>query len=144
MNRVQPWSIAACLLASGYVHADLYVHGYRALPAIGPAFLLQASGSFALALLLMAGAPALFRWLAAAPAGGALVAFVLSRTTGLFGFTGQGLRPAPQAVVSVLAEILVLVLLAAPFVNRCLDREWKQDVTDTDVTRVRISRWWAS
>jgi hypothetical protein len=135
MNRFQRMSIAGCLAASGYVHADLYVRGYRALPVIGAAFLLQASVSFAVALLLVAGGPALLRWFAAALAGGALGGFVLSRTIGLFGFAGQGLRPAPQAVVSVLAEIQVLLLLAAPFAARWLDRDWADDVVITPALR---------
>jgi len=47
---------AVCLAVTGYVHADLYIHGYRVIPFIGPAFLVQASGSFAVALLLIVGA----------------------------------------------------------------------------------------
>ena len=42
-----PWwlrvGIGATLAVSGVIHAYLYVHGYRYIPTIGPAFLLQAS-----------------------------------------------------------------------------------------------------
>jgi hypothetical protein len=105
---------AVCLAASGYLHAELYVHGYRAIPVIGPSFLLQASGSFAVALLLLVGGPAIPRLGAAALAAGALFGFVLSRTVGLFGFVERGLDPAPQALLSLLAEVAVLLLLAVP------------------------------
>ncbi|CAM5444925.1 hypothetical protein SCANM63S_01284 [Streptomyces canarius] len=34
---------AATLAAGGYLHAQLYVDGYRFIPVIGPLFLLQAA-----------------------------------------------------------------------------------------------------
>ena len=109
---------AACLAASGYVHAELYVHGYRTIPGIGPAFLLQASGSIAVALLLLIGAPLILRLAAAALTAGALGGFVLSRTVGVFGFVERGLQPAPQALISLLVEIATLGLLAIPLLRR--------------------------
>jgi hypothetical protein len=103
---------AGCLAASGVIHAQLYLHGYRAIPGIGPAFLLQASGSFAVALLLVLTPAAVLRLAAAALAAGALVGFILSRTIGVLGFVEYGLQPAPQALISVLVEIVTLGLLA--------------------------------
>jgi hypothetical protein len=44
---------------------------------------------------------------------GALVAFALSRTVGLFGFAERGWDPSPQAAVSVIAEVLTMVFVAA-------------------------------
>ena len=104
--------IAAVLLAlSGYIHADLYLHGYRVIPLVGPAFLLQASGSFAIALLLLLGNVFLLRLAAAGLAAGALVGFVMSRTVGIGTFVEHGFDPAPQALISVLAEVAVLAVL---------------------------------
>lgn len=104
--------IAAVLLAlSGYIHADLYLHGYRAIPLVGPAFLLQASGSFAIALLLLLGNVFLLRLAAAGLAAGALAGFVMSRTVGIGTFVERGFDPAPQALISVLAEVAVLAVL---------------------------------
>ena len=104
--------IAAVLLAlSGYIHADLYLHGYRAIPLVGPAFLLQASGSFAIALLLLLGNVFLLRLAAAGLAAGALAGFVVSRTVGIGTFVERGFDPAPQALISVLAEVAVLAVL---------------------------------
>ena len=112
--------IAAGLALTGYLHADLYVHGYRGLHVIGPSFLWLAGASFALAALFVVAAllvvatavpePALLRLAAAALAAGALAGFALSRTVGLFGFLERGLQPAPQALLSLVAESAVLLL----------------------------------
>jgi hypothetical protein len=104
-------AVAALLAVSGYLHAELYVHGYRAIPRIGSLFLLQASGSFAIAVLLPLTAYLPLRLVAAGLAAGALGGFVLSRTVGVLGFTERGWEPAPQALLSVLAEIAVLLLI---------------------------------
>lgn len=111
---------AVCLAISGYLHAELYVHGYRAIPGVGPAFLLQAGASFALAVLLLVAAPVIVRLGAAGAALGALGGFVLSRTVGMFGFVERGFDPAPQALLSVLAELAVLLLLAVPELPRAV------------------------
>jgi hypothetical protein len=60
MTRV---GIAAAVAVSGISHAYLYMHGYRHIPTIGVAFLLQASGSFS-AVRHGFGGPR--RWLPAA------------------------------------------------------------------------------
>jgi hypothetical protein len=103
--------VAAALAVTGYVHADLYRHGYRVIHVVGPGFLLLAAGCFALAVLLLIGWPVVLRLGAAALAGGALVGFAASRTVGVFGFTERGLQPAPQALLSLVAEVAVLALL---------------------------------
>jgi hypothetical protein len=100
------------LAVSGVIHADLYIHGYRHIPTVGPAFLLQASVFCALAVLIALGAPDWFSWAAAALSVGTLIAFALSRTVGLFGFTERGLQPAPQAVLSLITEVLTVALVA--------------------------------
>ncbi|GAA1025610.1 MULTISPECIES: hypothetical protein [Amycolatopsis] len=112
MNTVLRLATAVCLAASGYLHAQLYVGGYRVIPVIGPSFLVQASAAFAVAVLVAVGGPFLLRLAAAALAAGALAGFVLSRTTGLFGFSERGFQPAPEALLSVLTEAAVLVLVA--------------------------------
>jgi hypothetical protein len=103
--------IAVATAVSGYLHADLYVHGYRYLDWIGPMFLLQAAGSFAVALLLPVTASPVLRLGALGLAGGALAGFVLSRTVGILGFTERGWVPAPQAALTVVAETVALLLL---------------------------------
>jgi hypothetical protein len=110
--------LAASLIVSAASHAYVYVHGYQHVPEIGAAFMAQASVSFAIALLILAGGPAWLRWAGAAVAAGSLVAFVLSRTVGLSGFSERGWEPAPYAVVSVAAEALTVVLWAAVLAAR--------------------------
>ncbi|MFE4333058.1 hypothetical protein ACFRQM_27635 [Streptomyces sp. NPDC056831] len=105
--------LAATLAASGYIHAQLYIDGYRYIHVIGPLFLLQAAAAFAVAALLLLAAPLLLRIAAAAVAIGALAGFATSRTIGLFGFTERGLQPAPQALLSLIAETLTLLIVVA-------------------------------
>jgi hypothetical protein len=110
--------IAAGMAVSGISHAYLYIHGYQHIPTIGAAFMLQASVSFAVAVLILIGGPEWLQWAAAMVAGGALIAFVLSRTVGLFGFSERGWQPSPHAAVSVVAELLTVGLWAAYLVGR--------------------------
>jgi hypothetical protein len=110
--------IAAGMAVSGISHAYLYMHGYQHIPTIGAAFMLQASVSFAVAVLILIGGPEWLQWAAAMVAGGALIAFVLSRTVGLFGFSERGWQPSPHAAVSVVAELLTVGLWAACLVGR--------------------------
>ncbi|MEU6346080.1 hypothetical protein ABZ883_34585 [Streptomyces sp. NPDC046977] len=106
------WATAATLAGGGYIHAQLYLAEYRFVHIVGPMFLLQAGASFALAALLLWGSPPLLlRAAAAGVALGALGGFAASRTVGVFGFTERGLQPAPQAVLSLLAETGTLLLL---------------------------------
>jgi hypothetical protein len=110
--------IAATLAVSGITHAYLYIHGYSHIPTIGIAFLVQASISLSAAVLILIGGPTWLRWAAAMLAGGTLVAFVLSRTVGLSGFSERGWDPSPHAAISFSAELLTVVLWAAFLVNR--------------------------
>lgn len=110
--------LAASLTISAASHAYLYVHGYQHVPTIGTAFMAQASVSFAIALLILAGGPGWLRWAAAALAGGSLFAFAASRTIGLFGFSERGWDPTPYAAVSVGAELLTVALWAGVLVTR--------------------------
>jgi hypothetical protein len=109
--------LAASLAVSAASHSYLYVHGYQHIPRIGIGFLLQASVSFALAVLILVGGPGWLRWAAAAVAGGSLVAFALSRTVGLFGFTERGWDPSPYAASSVAAEVVTVVLWAGVLIR---------------------------
>ena len=116
MNTVSQWAmrvgIGATLAVSGVIHAYLYIHGYNHVPTVGPAFLLQASMFCALAVLVLAGGPYSLQLAGALLSVGTLIAFALSRTMGLFGFTERGWEPSPQAEVSVIAEVFTVVLVA--------------------------------
>jgi hypothetical protein len=124
MRKIGPLAlraaVAACLATIGYVHADLYLTGYREIKVIGPSFLWLASAAFAVALLFLVADPVVLRILALALSVGALGGFVLSRTAGVFGFVERGWTPVPQALVSVIAEGAVLFLIGAPVLARRL------------------------
>jgi hypothetical protein len=103
---------ALCLATTGFIHAQLYVHGYRAIPWIGPMFLLQGAAALAVGLLLLVAGPVVLQLAAAGLCAGSLVGFGLSRTVGVFGFVERGFDPRPQALLSLLTEVAVLALLA--------------------------------
>jgi hypothetical protein len=108
------FGVAATLAVSGVIHAYLYIDGgYRYIPTVGTGFLIQASIFCALAVLILVGAPQLFSWAGGVLSIGALGAFALSRTVGLFGFIERGWSPSPYAALSVIAEALTVVLVAA-------------------------------
>lgn len=109
--------LAASLVASAVSHTYLYVHGYQYIPTIGTGFLIQASVSFAIALLILGG-PGWLRWAGAAVAAGSLVAFTASRTFGLFGFSERGWDPSPYAAISAGAEVLTVAIWAGVLVAR--------------------------
>jgi hypothetical protein len=117
MNFLLRLGLALSLVVSAASHAYLYIHGYQHIPKIGTAFQIQASIFFALAVLILIGGPGWLRWVAAAGSGGSLVAFVLSRTVGLFGFTEMGWEPSPYAASSVAAEVLTVLLWASGLVG---------------------------
>jgi hypothetical protein len=130
---------AGLVAAGGYVHFCLYRHGYRTIPKIGVGFLLQAVTSVAVVAALLVGphllarvvhvtdrlANAVTELAAAMLAVGTLVAFALSRTPGgLFNFQERGLEPAPQALIALVAEIGVLVVVAASLLaNHAMQRD---------------------
>ncbi|MFI6725716.1 hypothetical protein NRF20_08490 [Streptomyces sp. R-74717] len=68
------------LAASGYIHAQLYIDGYRFIHVIGPLFLLQASAAFAVASFLLLAAPVLLRIAAAGDEHGRVAGGVRRRT----------------------------------------------------------------
>jgi hypothetical protein len=117
MNFLLRLGLAMSLAVGAASHSYLYVHGYQHIPAIGTGFLIQASVSFALAVLILVGGPGWLHWAAAAVAGGSVAAFVLSRTVGLFGFLEMGWEPSPYAASSVVAEVLTVLLWAGEVVG---------------------------
>ena len=131
-NLVLQVAIGVSVAVSGVVHAYLYANGYRDIPTVGPAFLLQGSVFCALAVLILVGGPAWLQLAAAAGAAGSLVAFALSRTVGLFGFVETGWEPSPYAALSVVVEALTMVLVGARVITwLARDRKNLADSADT-------------
>jgi len=106
------------LVATGAIHLDLYLTGYRTIPTIGWMFLLQVIAAFALAaaVLLLASWPA--------AAAGALFAlstlggYLLSLRIGLFGFREVRTTAGIVAGVIEVAAFAVLAVLAVLAVSR--------------------------
>ena len=107
---------AGLLIATGAIHLDLYLTGYRTIPTIGWLFLLQVITAFALGLAVLAIPGRLVipsRLAAAAGAGFALATlggYLLSVWTGLFGF--KEVRTT-AGIVAGLIEVAAFAVLAA-------------------------------
>lgn len=110
MNTAYRIALTVSLAVSGYTHSHLYIVGYQYIPSIGPAFLVQAGAFFAMSVLIIVGAPNWMVTAAGLGSAGTLVAFALSRTIGLFGFSEHGWDPAPYAMLSVLTELAAVAL----------------------------------
>ena len=106
---------AGLLIATGAIHLDLYLTGYRTIPAIGWLFLLQVIAAFGLGLTVLAvGRPARAGRLAAAAGAGFALAtlggYLLTVWAGLFGF--KEVRTTAGIVAGVI-EVAAFAVLAA-------------------------------
>ena len=103
---------AALLAATGGIHLDLYLTGYRSIPTIGWLFLLQVIAAFGLALVVLVSGS---RLAAAAGAGFALSTlggYLLSVWIGLFGFKEVRTTAGIVAGVIEVAAFAALAILA--------------------------------
>ena len=104
------------LVATGAIHLDLYLTGYRNIPTIGWMFGLQVLGAFSLALAIACTRSWIVAAAGAAFALSTLAGYLLSVWVGLFGFkevrTTAGLvaGAVEDATVIVLAAYVVLAL----------------------------------
>jgi predicted lipoprotein with Yx(FWY)xxD motif len=106
---------AGLLIATGAIHLDLYLTGYRTIPTIGWLFLLQVIAAFGLGPTVLAvGRPALAGRLAAAAGAGFALAtlggYLLTVWAGLFGF--KEVRTTAGIVAGVI-EVAAFAVLAA-------------------------------
>ena len=105
---------AALLVASGAIHLDLYLTGYRTIPTIGPLFLLQVIAAFVLAAAILVTG----NWLVAAVGAGFAVSvlggYLLSLWVGLFGFTEVRTTAGIVAGIIDVAAFATLAMAAAP------------------------------
>jgi predicted lipoprotein with Yx(FWY)xxD motif len=110
---------AGLLVATGAIHLDLYLTGYRTIPTIGWLFLLQVIAAFGLAAAVLATGS---RLAAAASAGFALATlggYLLSIWVGLFGFTEVRTTAGLVAGIIEVAAFAVLALMTlAPATDR--------------------------
>ena len=98
---------AVSVLVSAIVHLQLWIEGFRSIPVIGPAFLLNAVGGAAIAVAVLVWRHWLPLAAAVAFGAGTLGAFLLSTTVGLFGVQ-ERLLGGPQ-VIAALSEVAAIV-----------------------------------
>jgi len=103
---------AGLLAATGGIHLDLYLTGYRTIPTIGWLFLLQVIAAFALALLVAATRSRLVWAAGAGFAASTLGGYLLSIWVGLFGFKEVRTTSGIVAGALEVASVAVLGLLA--------------------------------
>ena len=101
---------AGLLIATGAIHLDLYLTGYRSIPAIGWPFLLQVIAAFGLALAVLAIPSRLVAAAAAVFPLATLGGYLLSVWIGLFGFTEVR---TTAGIVAGVVEVAAFVVLAA-------------------------------
>ena len=120
----RPWQLAlrvagaGLLAATAAIHLDLYLTGYRTIPAIGWLFLLQVIMGFGLAAAVLTSGR---RIVAAAGAGFALATlggYLLSVWAGLFGFTEIRTTAGIVAGVIEVTAFAVLAVAAAAAASR--------------------------
>jgi predicted lipoprotein with Yx(FWY)xxD motif len=100
---------AGLLAATGAIHLDLYLTGYKNIPTIGWLFLLQVIAAFGLALLVLVRGGRLAALLGAGFAVATLGGYLLSIWFGLFGFTEVR---TTAGIVAGLIEIATFAVLA--------------------------------
>ena len=89
-SRWAPWGMrgvgAAALFATGGIHLDLYVTGYRFIPTIGVLFILQVVAAMTLGIVVVAIPRRIAAIAGALFALSTLGGYLLSLWVGLFGF----------------------------------------------------------
>lgn len=113
MPRFFRFAAATLVLAGGAIHLSLYLDGYRSIPRIGVVFVANV-----VAAVVLAGALALRPMRASALAalsfsGATMVAFLLSRTTGLLGFMEAGWDTKSASAFAI--EALTIAVLGIWF-----------------------------
>jgi len=108
--RILRFGGAGFILLNGGVHLYLWDHAYRQIRVMGPLFLLNAVAALLIAVALIWKPEGITALLALALSAGTFMAFVLSVTIGLFGFT---VGWDQNAVIAVVAEMGAIVLLGS-------------------------------
>jgi hypothetical protein len=114
MERVSRLCAVAFVAVSGLIHLQLWQSGYRGIPNIGRLFMANVVVSAALALAVLVRSNVRLNLAGVVFSAGSLVALVLSRTVGIFGFTERAWTD--QAVQATTAELGAIVAFAAAVV----------------------------
>lgn len=96
------------LAATGGIHLDLFLTGYRNIPTIGPLFMLQVIGAFVLAAALLISGHRLVALCGAGFAASTLGGYLLSVWVGLFGFKEVS---TPAGIAAGIIEVALVFVL---------------------------------
>jgi hypothetical protein len=110
MKPIARVAAATFVLVGGGIHLELWRSGYRSIDYIGPMFMANVVLSVVLALALLIRPDVRVAVAGVAFSVGSLIALVLSRTTGLLGFTERAWTD--MAVQATTAEIGAVVAIA--------------------------------
>ena len=114
MTLVPRLLASVMIAAGGFIHLELWSDGYRGIPRVGTLFVVNAVASVLLAVGLLVTGDRRLTLAAAVLSLSSLVALVLSRTSGFFGFVEPTWTPeALQAVAAELGALVALALVAA-------------------------------
>jgi hypothetical protein len=100
---------ALCILASGGVHLELWRQSYRAIPVIGPLFMLNVVAAAVIGIGLLLKPEGFLALGALLFATATFVGFVASTSIGLFGFTTGWDANAVEAAAVEIGAIVVLL-----------------------------------
>ncbi len=114
--RISGIVAATFLLVGGGIHLDLWLSGYRGITYIGPLFVANVAVSALLVLALLIRPNVKVAIAGGLFSVGSALALVLSRTTGLLGFTERAWTN--MAVQATTAEIGAVVAMAFVLVAR--------------------------
>ncbi len=126
---------AGLLTATGAIHLDLYLTGYRSIPVIGWLFLLQVIAAFGLAAAVLVSGS---RLAAAAGAGFALSTlggYLLSVQFGLFGF--KEIRTTAGIIAGVI-EVAAFAVLAVLALSPAAQRQPARSVGSSSAMLARL------
>lgn len=117
-SRARRWRLvlrlagAGLLAATGAIHLDLYLTGYRSIATISLLFLLQVSAVFTVAVLVLVSASRLLAAVGAGLALATLCAYLVAVWNGLFGFTEVRTTAGIAAGLVEVAAFAALATLA--------------------------------
>ena len=136
---------AGLLFATGAIHFDLYLTGYRTLPTIGWLFLLQVITAFGLGVIILVSRSRLVSAAGALFAIATLGGYLLSLRVSLFGFREVRTTAGIAAGIVEVAAFAVLVAFALrPLPERGLSKLATHDGMADRLQRVLPAARWAA
>jgi predicted lipoprotein with Yx(FWY)xxD motif len=137
---------AGLLLATGAIHLDLYLTGYRTIPTIGWLFLFQVITAFALGAVVLVSASRLIASVGGGFAIATLGGYLLSLHISLFGF--REVRTTAGIVVGFI-EVATFAALAAVVLRPRAQRQLNglatlDSLSDGLIELLPVGRWAAS